>query len=226
MMNQMSVEQIAEATHLNEEKMNEMLTRCGIQSRDGTLTVKQAMELMQYIQANQSSPEQKAQEYLERMISRYTLFVDTCSLMRPEFPQLLERMAPLLHSNEKMLMIPSGVENELKHLLLKHDALRGQLGNLLELLDEKEREGIVMVCGSSATTFADQQMLTIAACSRVSDQVLFITQDNNLSMDILRLNELSSVRGNAVAVCRVNRYGYLSRYKVPESGSENGHRAA
>lgn len=226
MMNQMNMEQIAEATHLSEEKMNEMLTRCGIQSSDGTLTVKQAMELMQYIQANQNSAEQKAEEYLKRMISRYTLFVDTCSLMHPEFPQLLERMTPLLRSSEKMLMIPSGVENELKHLLLKNNELRDHLGKLLELLDEKEREGIVMVCGSSATTFADQQMLAIAACSRVSDQVLFITQDNNLSMDILRLNELSSVRGNAVAVCRVNRYGYLSRYKVPESVLENEHSAA
>lgn len=216
MMNQMRVEQIAEAVHLNEEKLNEMMTACGIQPQDGTLTVKEAMEVMQYIQSYQSDPEQKAQEYLARMIGGYTPFVDTCSLMRPEFPLLLEHMTPLLRTNEKMLMIPSGVENELKHLLLKHSELRGQISGLLGLLDEKEREGIVMVCGSTATTFADQQMLTIAASSRVSDRVMFITQDNNLSADILRLNELTSVRGNMVAVCRVNRYGYLSRYKAPE----------
>ena len=216
MMNQMTVEQIAEANHLTEEKMHQILDDCGVQAENGALRVKEVMEVMQYLQSCGSIGEWKAKEYLERMIGRYTPFVDTCSLLRPEFPQLLEHMEPLLLANEKKLMIPSGVENELKHLLLKNDELRSRVADLLVLLDEKERAGIVMVCGSSASTFADQQMLTIATSARVSDQVLFITQDNSLSEDILRMNDRTSVRGNAVAVCRVNRYGYLSRYRTLE----------
>lgn len=220
MMNQMTVEQIAEANHLTEEKMEQILDACGVQAENGALTVKEAMEVMQYLQSCGAVGEWRAKEYLERMIGRFTPFIDTCSLLRPEFPQLLEHLEPLLRANEKKLMIPSGVENELKHLLLKNDELRPRVAGLLELLDEKEREGVVMVCGSSASTFADQQMLTIATSARVSDQVLFITQDNNLSEDILRMNDLTSVRGNAVAVCRVNRYGYLSRYRTPEDAAQ------
>ena len=211
-MNSMKIDQISKNLNLNEEKMNEILHACGIDPRDGEVSINEAVQLMEYAKAHKNDYERKAQDYLTMASGNCTMFIDTCELLHEQFPTLLERLSPLLKQNGKQLMVPSAVESELKNLFIKHEELREKIASVLELLEQKEREGVISVVGREAETFADQQMLTIAACSLLGDTTLFITRDNSLSEDILSFNELGSVRGGRLVVNRINKHGYLSRY--------------
>ena len=211
-MNNMELNQISKNLNLTEEKMNEMLAACGIEPSNGTVTIGETMKLMEYAKTHKNDCERKAKDYLEMASGNCTMFIDTCELLHEQFPTLLERLTPLLKQNGRKLMIPSAVECELKNLFFKNEELREKIGSVLELLEQKEKEGIVAVCGREGKTFADQQMLTIAISSLLGDTALFITRDNSLSEDIIKLNELGSVRGGRIVVNRINKYGYLSRY--------------
>lgn len=156
--------------------------------------------------------EQLSREYLEAMIRRCAVFIDTCELLHEMFPALLDNMTPFLRKYGKKLMIPSGVESELKNLFFKKPVLQEQIMKVLVLIKQKKEEGLVATCGEASVTFADQQMLSIATGSLLSDEALFITRDRSLSEDILKLNELGSVRGKKVAVNRISKYGYLAKY--------------
>ena len=212
MMNYMNIDQIMKNLNLNEDRMNEMLVACGIETHDGTVTIGETMQLMEYAKTHKNDCERKAQDYLAMASGNCTMFIDTCELLHEQFPVLLERLTPLLKQNGKKLMVPSAVESELKNLFFKNEGLREKISGVLELLEQKESEGVVSVCGREGETFADQQMLTIAACSLLNDATLFITHDKDLSEDIIRLNECASVRGGRIVVNRISRYGYLSRY--------------
>ena len=156
--------------------------------------------------------EQRAIAYLEAMICKCIIFIDTCELLNVQFPKLLDNMEPFLRKFGKKLMIPSGVETELKNLIIKKPELRQQITGVLLLLKQKQDDGLVEICGENGVTFADQQMLSIATGSLLSDEALFITRDRALSEDILRLNELGSVHGKKVTVNRISKYGYLAKY--------------
>lgn len=224
MMNYMNIDQITKNLNLNEDRMNEMLAACGIESHNGTVTISETMQLMEYAKTHKNDCERKAQDYLVMASGNCTMFIDTCELLHEQFPILLERLTPLLKQNGKKLMVPSAVESELKNLFFKNEGLREKISGVLELLEQKESEGVVSVCGREGETFADQQMLTIAACSLLNDTTLFITHDNSLSEDIIKLNELGSVRGGRIVVNRINKYGYLSRYIT--TAEREAHRGA
>jgi len=159
-----------------------------------------------------SEREQFAKGYLEAMIRRCTIFIDTCELLNEKFPLLFDNMTPFLRQHDKKLMIPSGVETELKNLFFKKPELQEQIMNVLILIKQKKAEGLIASCGRDGVTFADQQMLSIATGSLLSDEALFITRDRSLSEDILKLNELGSVHGKKVTVNRISKYGYLAKY--------------
>lgn len=159
-----------------------------------------------------SERERFSREYLEAMIRRCTIFIDTCELLHEKFPVLLDNMTPFLRKYGKKLMIPSGVESELKKLFFKKPDLQEQIMKVVVLIKQKKEEGLVAVCGEADVTFADQQMLSIATGSLLSDEALFITRDCSLSEDILKLNDLGSVHGKKVTVNRISKYGYLAKY--------------
>lgn len=219
MMNKMNLDQIAKNLNLNDECLREMLQACGIEAHENAVTLTETMQLMQYAKEHRDDRERKSCEYLAMACSRSSIFIDTCELLHEQFPTLLEHLTPLLRQNEKKLMIPSGVENELKALFFKNEELRERIGGVMELLEKKEQEGLVAVCGREGETFADQQMLSIATGALLSDTTLIITRDNALSEDVLKLNQLASVQGKRVVVNRINRYGYLSRY-IPRAERE------
>ena len=212
MMNTMNLNQITKNLKINEEKLSEMLAACGIDASNGSVTIGEAMTLKQYAKEHENTPAQKAQNYLEKSAECCTIFVDTNQLLCDQFPDFLERVTPLLKKNGKKLLIPSGVLCEMQKLLFREDELAEKVSSVLELLEQKVQEGVVAMVGNEGVTFADQQMLTIATCAMLSDTLMFLTKDNGLSEDILKVNDLNSVQGNKVFVNRINRYGYLSRY--------------
>ena len=225
MMNRIVIDQIANTLHLTEDEVRQLLNECGIMPKDDTLSLPEADELMEYARTAPTCYGFRGKRNLENVVRRFTLFLDACAILDEQFPAFLEHVSPMLRENHTAMVVPSGVVTELKRLYLKKMDLRGKIAAALDLLEEASSAGLVRIYGVDTEDFGDQQILTIATCIRLSAEALFITKDKALSEDILRLNQLDSVRGSMVAVSRINRFGYLSRY-VPDAKREKNGSAA
>lgn len=207
-----TVLQAARAMGLDTDTLNTLLARCGIRPRDGLLDPAEAETLMCFLEEQQEQSRLRAQENLERLAERYTILIDTCSLLHPQFPALMDHLEPLLRENGKALIVPSGMIAELKSLAVRKNELREQIRDLIARLAALKREGLVSVFGEQSADFGDQQLLAAATRFLTCAELLVITQDGKLSEDLVGLNRLGSVHGKRLSVGRINRYGYLSRY--------------
>lgn len=211
-----STGQCAKAMGLEREELEKLLDCCGIRAADSLLDQTQINTLMQYLEQQKAQSQARAQENLERLVECCVVLIDTCSLLHPQFPELMSHLIPLLLENGKTLIIPSGVVAELQSLGKRKTDLREQIRILFKQLAALKKEGLVSVFGESGETFGDKQLLTTATRFLTSTELLVVTQDNALSNDLIRLNQLDSVRGKQITVCRINRYGYLSRFLPQE----------
>ena len=216
MFNQVQVSQAANAMKVEESQLWTLLGQCGIQPQNGRLTTEQRGQLVLALEERQAGSQRRAQEKLERLVDQYTILVDTCSLLNQQFPLLMEHLESLLHMRGKALIVPSSVVRELVNLSAKKPELTERIRALLPLMAQLQQQGLLRVYGSPSEDFGDQQMLSAVTRFMTKVPLLVITQDNKLSADLLQLNRLGSVRGQNVAVERINRYGYLSRYLTPE----------
>lgn len=215
-MTMLSTGQCAKAMGLEREELEKLLARCRVCPTDDLLDQTQINTLMRYLEQQQTQSRVRAQENLERLVGRCTVLIDTCSLLHTEFPTLMRRLVPLLMENNKALIIPSGVAAELQRLSGRADAPHEQLYTVIKQVAALRKEGLVSVLGEMGETFGDKQLLAVATRFLTSAELLVITQDVKLSQDLLHLNELGSVRGKRLTVCRINSYGYLSRFLPQE----------
>lgn len=211
-----STSQMARAMHLEQIELENLLDRCGVVPQSGYLSREQAETVIRFLEAQQEGCRQRAQKNLERLTGRYTFLVDTCSLLHDQFPALMEHLVPLLRENGKALVIPSGVTAELRRLAVQKPELTDRIRAVAGQLAALKNEGLVAVYGNTGENFGDKQLLTAVTHFMTSTELLVITQDKGLSTDLLNLNQLNSVRGKRVTVGRINQYGYLSRFLLPE----------
>lgn len=208
-----TVTQTAAAMGIEDSQLNAILTANGILPQDGGLTLEQIQRLQQ-IQEQQRMAALRAQNALERAVQKHTLLIDTCALLHEQFPLLAKRLEPLLRQNCRALVVPSSVVAELRFLPLKKPELAERVQALMPLLSQLQKQGLLRVYGDQGETFGDRQMLAAVTTLLTTSSLLVITQDRNLSNDVLLLNQLDCMRDKqAVAVSRVNQYGYLSRFQ-------------
>lgn len=221
-----SVHQAARAMGLEEEGLWTLLGQWGIPVRgDGRLEDDALAALARRLEEGRDQADRQSQSRLEGLVSRYALMIDTCSLLHEAFPAFAGHLAPVLRQYGKVLIVPSGVVEELKSLPERKPELRGAVAAAGRVLLELRQEGLLRVYGSTTQSFGDQQILTAATRFLTSSALLVITQDHKLSADLIHLNCLGSVRGRGLGVSRINRYGYLSRYIPLEerfAGSRSG----
>lgn len=217
-----TVEQTAVALGIEDSQLKAILETNGILPQDGGLTLEQIQRL-QEIQEQQRMVALRAQNSLEHAVQKYTLLIDTCALLHEQFPLLTKRLEPLLRQNCKALVVPSGVVAELRFLPLKKPELADRVQALMPLLSRLQKQGLLRVYGDRGETFGDRQMLAAVTTLLTTSSLLVITQDRNLSNDVLLLNQLECMRDKQmVAVSRVNRYGYLSRFQAQFPGQTDG----
>ena len=216
-MNRISIGQAARAMKLDTEALRALLGQCGIAAPGDWLEPEGLLALERHLEEQRDEAVQRAQGTLERLVGRYALMIDTCSLLHPQFSAFVGHLAPLLRQQGKALIVPSGVVEELKSLLGRKPELREALVTAVGVLRKLQEEGLVRIYGGSAENFGDHQLLTATTRFLTACEVLVITQDNKLSADLMHLNRLGSVRGKGLGVSRINRYGYLSRY-IPQEG--------
>jgi len=208
-----TVTQTAAAMGIEDSQLNAILTANGILPQDGGLTLEQ-IQCLQQIQEQQRMAALRAQNALERAVQKHTLLIDTCALLHEQFPLLAKRLEPLLRQNCRALVVPSSVVAELRFLPLKKPELAERVQALMPLLSRLQKQGLLRVYGDQGETFGDRQMLAAVTTLLTTSSLLVITQDRNLSNDVLLLNQLDCMRDKqAVAVSRVNQYGYLSRFQ-------------
>lgn len=219
-MNEIRINQAASAMGVQESELLQLLARCGLKPEGGVLAPSDIDTLRRFLTGRSEEAQLQAEDKLARTAARFTLMIDTCSILHERFPLLMQRLVPLLAQSGKTLLVPSGVVEELKGLRNRPELTDRVNARLMDLIRLK-RGGLIRVCGQDGTTFGDQQILAAATRALTTTELLVITQDNGLSEDLLQLNALNSVRGKRLAVSRINSHGFLSRYRTWEERSQS-----
>ena len=221
--------QAAQAMGISMVDLQLMLVRCGIQPKENSLDPQQVQTLIRFLEKHQRTEEayaktaaEHAMSNLEAAVKRYTILIDTCSLLHINFPLLMTNLEPLLCKHGKALIIPSGVMAELEALFLKKPALRQQIYQLRLQLADLAKQDLVKVYGNQTETFGDKQFLEAAIHYKLANEMLIITQDRDLANDLLTLRQTRSVQGKKLIVRRINRFGFLSAFKNFDRTSVSG----
>jgi len=157
----------------------------------------------------------RAYENLSRLAARYTFVVGTCSLLHPQFHEMMNHLVPMLRDNGKQLILPDSVIGDLQRLVMKNPAMTDQVNDIIGLLADLRMQGLVQVVGNGSEPNSRKQIRAIAEELLQHTEPLIITQNNAFSEELVMLNRVRPSYGSRLAVSRVNHYGFLSRY-IPQ----------
>ena len=152
---------------------------------------------------------------LARYVKNYKIFMDTCTILQnPHHVDLwLGAQEKLLRAYGQKINIPLRVVEEVKKHSLNEEKpkLCQKAREAYRILGKWQWQGLIEICGDSSDNFADNAFLVAFTQLRIHNNLLLITQDKKLALDILRLNDTKSVQGKDVDVLFMNPKGVLQR---------------
>ena len=158
----------------------------------------------------------------------YKLFIDTCSLLHDEFEDAFANMKSDLLRTGNRIIIPYGVIAELdKHQknVANHNLSKSARHVLRIIKHYIEKDKYIRVMGEESEKFADNVFQTVFTKFRLKHNLALITQDHNLSVDILNLKKTPSVqRVKDILVLKIDNHGKLvpfSQKDKPDSPAQN-----
>lgn len=165
-------------------------------------------------------------DYRLHQIENYAKFklimIDTCSWMNYRVDQFLEIINPLLIANRHQFIVHHCVRNELSWLAAdqRNPERQAVASQALQRIEQLDQQKLVQWIGDlDCRTIPDAIFLTLFSQLRLQNQLLLITQDQQLARDVLRLNQVQSAKGYPVMVKRITGYGGLDNFLFPaESG--------
>ena len=167
--------------------------------------------------------DKQALNNLKYYVKNYKIFIDTCSILDEGVNKFWINIIPLLQEYQNRIIIPHRVFEELnKHatnttkVKLAKDAVKS-----LRFLEQLNKNKLIEIRGEKTDNFVDNVFQVVFTKFRMKYKLLLITQDKNLTKDILSLNSGKAVRANTVHVRKINRYGFLSVYKFENSESSS-----
>ena len=175
---------------------------------------------------------EKAVEFLESCVKNYLIFMDTCSFLYENAEAFWSHIIPILQREKKTIIVPKRVYEEVYKFATRPDLCEKKsdpkLNERAKTAEQKicvlQRAGLIEIFKGEMDNFADNVFLTVFTNLRMKYNLLLITQDRKLSSDIVSINYSKSVKtNNQIMVARINRYGYLSRFKSDEPNSSEGH---
>lgn len=143
----------------------------------------------------------------------YKIFIDTCSLLEDSVNIFWQSIIPYLHQYSSKIIIPLRCIEELqKHQKdISNPNLANDALNSLKVIKQLLAAEYVEIRGESTDNFADNVFIVVFTKFRMTEKLLLITQDRDLSEDILKLNESKAVtHANPIHVKKINKYGFLS----------------
>ncbi|MEG2246548.1 MAG: zinc-ribbon domain containing protein [Romboutsia sp.] len=215
----LKVKDIANKLGITVEETLEMLELNGISILDYNkpLSARQKEKINTILLIQQNSinhkalMNQKSEEAIKYYSENYKIFIDTCSLMDIKIDDFYRNIYSHLKENSNSIIVPSRVIDELnKHVKSENKEKQKKAYKGLSILKKLQENNLLDIRGESSDNFADNVFLVAFTKFRIQYKLLLITQDNNLALEILNLNNSKSVKGNNVLVKRINRHGYLS----------------
>jgi rRNA-processing protein FCF1 len=168
---------------------------------------------------------------LDKLVTNYKIFVDTCSFMHEQASEFFERHLPASLDRTKnssldegtKLIIPLQVGNELVKLQESEDkSTRKNAIKATKIFNEYVKVGYASVYSDPDDSFANNLFLTIFTRFRLKYNLLLITQDSKLAQDILTLRDSRSVKiDKGIVAFRINESGHLEEWKKWGGSDEN-----
>lgn len=158
-------------------------------------------------------PDPPTDPWMEELVRTRTIMIDTCSLMHSQCGAVMDRMLPALERQGKKVVIPLRVIDELrKHQNARHDPGKARAANEgMRICRRLQKAGCLSVRGNEGDDFADNVFFVVLSDYRYRYHMLLITQDRNLTTDVLQLNRQQATQGYPVEVMRIDRHGRLQR---------------
>jgi rRNA-processing protein FCF1 len=162
----------------------------------------------------------QAQQRLEDFVKNYKIFIDTCSLLYEGADLFWKNIVPILEREQVKIIVPLRVIEEVQKIKTdqsKELATRERATNVEKTLEFLKSAKLIEIRGEPSDKFADNVFNTVFTKFRTDYNLLLITQDRDLGVDILKLNESKSVRGKKISVQRITHYGFLGKIE-PKPG--------
>lgn len=130
---------------------------------------------------------------IERILSTYKVYIDTCSLMEESNGFFEFELTPLLLKNNRKIYTVENVKNELKKLLnIPSKSFQAKYG--LDNLKVLEDNNLLVFENSHKSAHADLAFLPVLIEARRREDVCLITEDKRLALDVLtNIKHLESV---------------------------------
>lgn len=149
------------------------------------------------------------------------IFIDTCSLLDAGADKFWMKIIPFLYKYGKYIVIAVRVYQEVQKFAF--DATYAQRKGKPELrqialtvlarIEELHKVGLVQFFGDANDNFADNVFQTVFTQHRLKYNMLLITQDRNLSTDIINISKSRSVTtSNKITVMRITNNGILREF--------------
>lgn len=208
-----SIKEIAAALNIAEKEINRIQREYNIKDENGYLSNAQVKFLICIIETMAENARKAADDYLDKMVKANDIIIETSALLEESAPEFLDNIAPHLKAASRVINIPSSVLSELMNHKAKESSMAQRADEVIRKITNMSRNGMAAIRGEMTEKFDANQCVQIAVQYITETNILIITQKNELSNDLLKLNKLRSVNGKRLSVGRINRYGYLNRFK-------------
>lgn len=164
-------------------------------------------------------------DYITKQIqNNQIIWIDTCTMMYIQrFELFIKNVRPVLRESKKKIQIPDCVMAELaKHQLSSDEYKQTSAIEALNLV--KTNNDIFKVerlnnDASNGENFADPKILTVILEKRRSIPQLLISNDQRLTSDAYKFNDIKSFYGNKVSVCYIRANGDMNMCDCVKSKS-------
>ena len=144
------------------------------------------------------------------------IYIDTCAVMHQGFENCIKGLIPTLKSSGIKLTVPNAVMAELKRFESELSDRSKRAKRALENISALHCVGLVEIKGRQETTQTPDSYLTEVVLQARSDQekLLILSQDYQLALDILSINNIKSQIGPAANVKRLTVTGSLEDFDL------------
>lgn len=155
-------------------------------------------------------------EYLKQQIQfNEIIWIDTSTMMYIQrFELFIKKVRPLLLESNKKIQIPDCVMAELAKHQLSSDEFKRTCAiealNLIKANSEIFKVEHIENDASNGETFADPKILTAILEKRRNVPQLLISNDQKLTSDAYKFNDLESFYGSKVNVCYIGANGDMN----------------
>ncbi len=160
---------------------------------------------------------------INNVVTKYSLFVDTCSILHGKAQDFFYKLAPVLIDQKKQIIIPHKVVIEVERLQnspKKSTKIAAETG--ATILRHYLDYNLVDIRGEKNDPFADNVFHYVFSKFRTQKDLALITQDKSLAMDILSLKHSQSIKSSKeIIVLKIGYQGDLLVWEWENNSSQD-----